>query len=103
MASYVDGFVLPISKENLPAYRRIARAAGKLWREHGALDYQEFVGEDLSPKGALVRFPKIAKCKPGETVLGSALPDCRTRTESLELNWGQPAGCRCCRRSPKGG
>jgi uncharacterized protein YbaA (DUF1428 family) len=71
MAGYVDGFVLPIPKKNLAAYRRIARAAGKLWREHGALDYRECVGDDLSPKGALVRFPKMAKCKPGETVVFS--------------------------------
>ena len=48
---YVDGFVIPMKKRNLTAYRRMSRQAGKVWIEHGALEYRECVGDDLSPKG----------------------------------------------------
>ena len=64
---YVDGFVLPIPKKNLAAYRRIARLAGKIWREHGALEYRECVGDDLDIK-MCVPMTKIIKAKAGETV-----------------------------------
>ncbi len=67
---YVDGYVLPVPKKNLQAYRRIAQKAGKIWRDHGALDYKECVGEDLNVKCG-VRFPRAAKVKPGETVVFS--------------------------------
>lgn len=66
--AYVDGFVLPLRKKDLPVYRRMARAAGKVWREHGALEYREWVGEDLKVKMALP-FPRLLKLKPGETVV----------------------------------
>ena len=66
--SYVDGYVLPLPKKNLRTYARIARRAGKVWREHGALEYRECAGEDLAVKG-LVPFPKQLKVKPGETVV----------------------------------
>lgn len=65
---YVDGFVVPIPKKNVEAYRRIARKAGKIWREHGALEYRECVGEDLAVKMG-TPFPRLAKLKPGETVV----------------------------------
>ena len=65
---YVDGFVLPVPKKNLEAYRRMAQKAGKIWREHGALDYKECVGDDLNVKMG-VPFPKQMKLKPGETVV----------------------------------
>lgn len=65
---YVDGFLLPVPKKNLPAYRRIARMAGKVWRKHGALDYKECVGDDLDTKMG-VPFPRLVKPKPGETVI----------------------------------
>jgi uncharacterized protein YbaA (DUF1428 family) len=65
---YVDGFVLPVSKKNLAAYRRLAQKASKIWREYGALEYRECVGDDLKVKMG-VPFPKIAKVKPGETVV----------------------------------
>jgi uncharacterized protein YbaA (DUF1428 family) len=45
--SYVDGFVVPVPRKNLPAYRRMARKAGKIWREHGALEYKEWISDDL--------------------------------------------------------
>jgi uncharacterized protein YbaA (DUF1428 family) len=66
--SYVDGFVLPLPKKNLQAYRRIASKAGKIWREHGALDYKECVGDDLNIKMG-TPFTKQMKLKPGETVV----------------------------------
>ena len=65
---YVDGFVLPIPKRNLAAYRRMAQKAGKIWREHGALDYKECVGDDLNIKMGMP-FPRGIRSKPGETVL----------------------------------
>jgi uncharacterized protein YbaA (DUF1428 family) len=65
---YVDGFVLPIPKKNLPAYRRIAQKAGKVWRKHGALDYKECVGDDLDVTFGLP-FPRLVKPKRGETVV----------------------------------
>src|SRR5687768_5005883 len=61
---YVDGFVLPVPKKNLDAYRRMARKAGKTWREHGALDYKECAGDDLNVKMG-VPFPRQFKIKPG--------------------------------------
>jgi len=65
---YVDGYVLPVPKKNLEAYRRIAQKAGKIWREHGALEYRECAGDDLEVKWG-VPFPKRMKVKPGETVV----------------------------------
>lgn len=65
---YVDGFVLPVPKKNLQAYRRIAQKAGKIWREHGALEYVEAVADDLDVKFG-VPFTKLMKPKPGETVV----------------------------------
>lgn len=68
MAHYVDGFVLPVPKKNVDAYRRIARKASKIWLEHGALEYRECVGDDLKVKFA-TSFPRGIKTKPGETVV----------------------------------
>ena len=68
MPGYVDGFVLPIPKKNVPAYRRLAKQASKIWREHGALEYRECVGEDMKVKGATT-FPKQLGCGRGETVV----------------------------------
>jgi uncharacterized protein YbaA (DUF1428 family) len=70
--SYVDGFVLAVPKKNLATYRRMAAKAGKVWREHGALDYKECVGDDLKVKpGCGLPFPKMIKLKPAETVFFS--------------------------------
>lgn len=66
--SYVDGFLVPVPKKNLAAYRRLARKAGKLWREHGALAYMECVADDLPP-GKVTSFPRSVKLKPDETVV----------------------------------
>lgn len=65
---YADAFVIPVSKKNVAAYRRIAAKAGKVWREYGALDYKECVGDDLNVKFG-VPFGKLAKAKTGETVI----------------------------------
>lgn len=65
---YVDGYVLPIPKKNLAAYRRMARLGAKVWKEHGALEYRECIGEDLNVKWG-TGFPKTVKTKPGETVV----------------------------------
>ena len=72
MAHYVDGFVLPVPKKNLQAYRRMAQLAGKVWRDHGALDYKECIGDDLKVKpGCGIPFSRMAKVKPGEVVFFS--------------------------------
>lgn len=68
--AYADGFVIPIPKKHIQTYRRIAQRAGKLWREHGALEYYECVGDDLNIKGVKT-FPQQIKPKPGETVMFS--------------------------------
>ncbi len=65
---YVDGFLLPVPTKNLAAYKRIAQKASKIWKEHGALEYYECVGDDLNASFG-VTFPKRAKTKPGETVI----------------------------------
>jgi len=70
MAHYVDGFVLPVPKKNLGTYRHMARTAGKIWREHGALEFRECVGDDLNVKMGLP-FPRGIKTKPSETVVFS--------------------------------
>jgi uncharacterized protein YbaA (DUF1428 family) len=67
MARYVDGFVLPIPKKNAAAYRRIAQKAGRIWREHGALEYLECIADDVKP-GKHTSFPQSVKLEPGEVV-----------------------------------
>ena len=67
---YVDGFLLAVPRKNLKAYVSMARRAGKVWREHGALDYRECVGDDLKVKG-MASFMKTARTKAGETVVFS--------------------------------
>jgi uncharacterized protein YbaA (DUF1428 family) len=66
--SYVDGFVVPVPRKNLPAYRRMAKKTGRIWKEYGALDYQEWVGDD-TPVGKLTSFPRSVKLKRGEIVI----------------------------------
>src|SRR5467141_3476502 len=67
---YVDGFVLPLPKKNLQAYRRMAQQAGKVWREHGALEFRECIADDVKV-GKLTSFPRSVKLKPDETVVFS--------------------------------
>jgi uncharacterized protein YbaA (DUF1428 family) len=70
MALYVDAFVLPVPKRNLAAYRRMSKGAGRIWREHGAVEYRECAGEDLAVNCG-VPFPRLAKSRGGETVVFS--------------------------------
>lgn len=74
MSLYVDGFVLVVPKKKIKAYQKMAKAAGKMWRKYGALDYKECVGDDLNPKMGgmkIMTFPRLTKLKPGETVVFS--------------------------------
>jgi uncharacterized protein YbaA (DUF1428 family) len=70
MARYVDGFVVPVPRRNLDAYRRQARKAGKVWREHGALEFRECVADDVKV-GKVTSFPQSVKRKRNETVVFS--------------------------------
>jgi len=67
---YVDGYVVPVPKRKVEAYRRMAQKAGKVWREHGALEVVESVADDVKP-GKWTSFPRAVKLKPGETVVFS--------------------------------
>jgi len=67
---YVDGYVLPVPKKNLAAYRRMARKAGRVWRDHGALEFRECVADDVKP-GKLTSFPQAVRLARGEVVLFS--------------------------------
>ncbi len=71
MRGYVDGFVLAVPKKKIRAYKRLAEKAARVWRKHGALDYVEAVGNDLSSKWAGIKFPRTVKAKPSETVVFS--------------------------------
>jgi uncharacterized protein YbaA (DUF1428 family) len=68
--AYVDGFVVPVPKKEVDAYRKLARKAGKVWREHGALEYRECVGDDVK-SGKVTSFPQSVKAKRNETVVFS--------------------------------
>jgi len=65
--AYVDGFLLAVPKKNLQKYRNIARKAGKVWRDHGALEYRECVADDVKP-GKVTSFPQSVKLKKNESV-----------------------------------
>src|SRR5437899_2722196 len=81
---YVDGYVLPVPKKRLQAYRRLAQKAGKIWREHGALQYVEAAGDDLKVKWG-IPFPRMLKLKPGETVVFSFIVF-KSRTDRDRVN-----------------
>ena len=68
--SYVDGFIVPVPKKQLPAYRSMARKSGKVWREHGALEYRECIADDVKT-GKHTSFPQSVKLKAGEVVVFS--------------------------------
>jgi uncharacterized protein YbaA (DUF1428 family) len=70
MARYVDGFLIPVPKKKLESYRRMSAKAGKIWREHGALEYRECVGDDLRNQWGAT-FLSRARTKPGEAVVFS--------------------------------
>lgn len=68
MATYIDGFILPIPGNRLDEYRRVVEAVAEIWREHGALDYREYIGDDLMLKGTR-SFPDLVKANEGESIL----------------------------------
>ena len=68
--AYVDGFLVPVPEKNLADYKRLAKLASKVWMEHGALEYREFVADDVKV-GKWTSFPRSVKLKPGETVVFS--------------------------------
>ena len=65
---YVDGFIIPVVKKRLPTYRRMAKQAGRIWRDHGALEIREYIADDVKV-GKRTSFPRSVKLKPGETVV----------------------------------
>jgi uncharacterized protein YbaA (DUF1428 family) len=67
---YVDGFVLPVPRKNMTAYKKLATLAGKVWLEHGAIDYFECIADDVKP-GKVTSFPQSVKLKKGEVVIFS--------------------------------
>lgn len=69
-AQYVDGYILAVPTKNLDAYREMAEKAGKIWKEYGAIDYVECIGEDVKP-GKVTSFPQAVKLEPDETVIFS--------------------------------
>lgn len=70
MNQYVDAFVVPVPRDKVPQYLELARMAAAVWREHGALEYRECLGDDLQIEGVLP-FPQMAGCGPDETVFFS--------------------------------
>ena len=72
--TYVDGFVIPVPRKNLAAYKKMAADGARVWKKHGALEYFECVGDDLFPKMPgmkIAQFPSLAKARAGETVVFS--------------------------------
>jgi uncharacterized protein YbaA (DUF1428 family) len=83
MSHYVDGFVVPVPRHNLDAYRRMAEEAGKIWMEHGALEYWECIGDDVKP-GKVTSFPQSVQLKEDEVVAFSwILYDSREHRDSV--------------------
>ena len=70
MSQYVDGFVIPLSKDKIEEYRRLAEKAEQIWKEHGALEFWECIGDDMDTK-EMVSFPQLVKTSPDETVVFS--------------------------------
>jgi len=73
MSKYTDVYLLPVPKKNLAKYRNIARAAGKIFRKHGALTYREYVESDLKVMAGIMAFPQVIKRKPGEVLVYAAV------------------------------
>jgi uncharacterized protein YbaA (DUF1428 family) len=68
--AYVDGFIVPVPKGKVQAYKRLAQKAGKIWKEYGALEFRECIADDVKV-GKLTSFPRSVKLKPAETVMFS--------------------------------
>lgn len=86
MARYVDGFLFVVPKKRLAEYRTIARKASKVWKDHGALDYVECVGDDLKPHpGMSTSFSKVTKLKAGELVIFAWIV-CKSKAHRAAVN-----------------
>ena len=96
---YVDGYVLPVPKKNIAAYRRMAAKGVRIWRDHGALEYRECVGDDLAVKFGLP-FPALVKPKPGETVVFSWI-SFKSRAHRDRVNAKVMSDPRMCAMDPK--
>jgi uncharacterized protein YbaA (DUF1428 family) len=81
---YVDGFIVAVPKKNIAVYKKLAKTCGKVWREHGALDYREWIADDVKV-GKLTSFPRAVKLKPGETVVFSWITY-KSRTSRDKVN-----------------
>jgi len=92
MAKYVDVYLLPISEENVPAYREMAENAGKLFLKHGALTYREYVASDLNVMEGITAFPKAIELLSGETLVYAAVEfeSESHRNESMERIFADP-------------
>ncbi len=97
--AYIDGFVLPVQKKNVEAYRRLARKAGKIWKEYGALEYVECVADDVKP-GKLTSFPQSVKLKPDEVVVFSYIIY-KSRKQRDSINAKVMADPRLAKMDPK--
>lgn len=97
--SYVDGFVLPVPKKNLAAYRSLARKAGKIWKEYGALEYIECVADDVQA-GKATSFPQSVKLKPDEVVVFAWIVY-KTRKQRDSINKKVMADPRLANMDPK--
>jgi uncharacterized protein YbaA (DUF1428 family) len=88
---YVDGFVLAVPKKNLDAYKAMARKAGQVWKEHGALDYVESIADDV-PYGEVTSFPRAVQAKDDEVVVFSwaTYKDRKTRDEVMKKVMDDP-------------
>src|SRR5688572_27349598 len=82
--AYVDGFVLPLPKRNIEAYRELARQAGQIWREYGALEYRECIADDVKP-GQISSFPQAVNLQPDELVIFAWIVF-KSRTHRDEVN-----------------
>lgn len=82
--AYVDGFVIPVPKDKIEAYKAQAKTAGDIWKEHGALDFVECVGDDV-PYGEVTSFPRAVLAKDDEVVVFSWIVY-RNRAERDAIN-----------------
>ncbi|MGE0044326.1 MAG: DUF1428 domain-containing protein [Hyphomonadaceae bacterium] len=96
---YVDGFVVPVPKKNLAAYRKMSMKAGKIWMENGALEYHECVADDV-PDGKVTSFPMSVKVKPGEVVVFSWITY-KSRSQRDRINKAVMADPRLAASAPK--
>jgi uncharacterized protein YbaA (DUF1428 family) len=99
MPKYIDGYIVPVPKKNVAAYRRIARKFGRIWREHGALEVRECAGDDLNVKMG-VPFPRQNKLKAGETVFFSWIMF-KSRAHRDRVNARVMKDPRCANYDPK--